>query len=120
MSYQYHDRFLRHNQKVKQIIKPPEGFDETFIESINFEWSPDTNELMFCWVYVKDSQELWLLREGQWLVYPCEPSQIGQMFADGVEKMHQFNYYAAKGCGVMVEQVALCQLRLGRDRGTIH
>ncbi len=120
MSYQYHDRFLRHNRKVMQMIKPPEGFDEAFIKCINFEWNPDTNELMFCWVYVKDSQQLWLLRQGQWLVYYCEPSQIGQMFAESVEKMHQFNYHAAKGCGVMVEQVALCQLRLSREQGTIH
>ena len=74
---------------------------------------------MFCWVYVKDTSELWLLREGQWLVYTCEPSQIGQMFADTVEQMHQFNYHAAKGWGYG-RASCFVSAEIGSREGTIH
>ena len=120
MTYQYHPRFVRQNEIVKRTIQPPSGFDESFIDAMQFEWNPETNELMFCWVYLKDSQEMFTLRQGLWLITKGNNDELGRQMAQAVDALPTFDFQAAKGCGVMVEQAALFKLRQMRERGQLH
>lgn len=116
MTYQYHSRFVRQNEIVKRTVRPPTGFDESFIDAMQFEWNPETNELMFCWVYLKDSQEMFTLRQGLWLITKGNKDELGKQMAQTVDAMPAFDYQSSKGCGAMVEQAALFKLRQMRER----
>jgi len=120
MSYQYQPRFLRQNEIVKRTVKPPSGFDESFIDAMQFEWNPETQELLFCWVYLKETQEMFTLRQGLWLTSKGKPNELGEQLAKAADAMPTFDYQEAKGCGVMVEQAALFKLRQARVRRELH
>ena len=120
MSYQYRTDLEDLNLKVKSAILPPVNFGNDLIEALLVEWFPNSDRVMFCWVYVWDSNQLWVLHNGVWVATDGSVEEFGRSVASVVDKLPAFNYEQAKGCGALVEQIALSQLRLTRNKGQLH
>lgn len=120
MTYEYRTDLENLNLKVKSAIQPPANFGSEFIEALQVEWFPESENVMFCWVYLKDANQLWVLNNGAWVVTDGSVEDFGRSVASAVDSLPSFDYEQAKGCGVFVEQIALFQLRLARERGQFH
>lgn len=121
MKYTYRNELLATNEEARRVIKPPAGYDERFTDHLNFEYDPSTHLMMFCWVFDKDAEALWIGREGRWFAfYEMTPQDIGEWAKESVDRVPLDDYEASKGCGLLTEQLALARHRFQMNTTELH